>query len=177
MCSFIVLMPSVRIYNVNSHENKEKMRRCVQTFDWQCMLKDFLCNDGLGFGCVHFQCDFQIELLGKYCKSLVVCLCVLSCYFQYFLYRLQINLTRQSFFQVFQCLSVLCVCPTGEIQFHTSIFISTNKIDISRPWIAPKAGLPHIIRAHGEMLCLSGYTIFILPVVNDHILYLICSTT
>jgi len=23
MCSFIVLMPSVRIYNVNSHENKE----------------------------------------------------------------------------------------------------------------------------------------------------------
>ena len=24
MCSFVVLMPSVRIYNVNSHENKEK---------------------------------------------------------------------------------------------------------------------------------------------------------
>ena len=24
VCSFIVLMPSVRIYNVNSHENKEK---------------------------------------------------------------------------------------------------------------------------------------------------------
>ena len=24
MCSFIVLMPSVRFYNVNSHENKEK---------------------------------------------------------------------------------------------------------------------------------------------------------
>ena len=25
MCSFIAVMPSMRIYNVNSHENKEKI--------------------------------------------------------------------------------------------------------------------------------------------------------
>ena len=41
MCSFIVLMPSVRIYNGNSHENKKEthwMRRCVQTFGLYCIL-------------------------------------------------------------------------------------------------------------------------------------------
>ena len=40
MCSFIVKMSSVLIYNVENNKSKEntsqKNERCVQTFDWYC---------------------------------------------------------------------------------------------------------------------------------------------
>ncbi|XP_039982164.1 putative ferric-chelate reductase 1 isoform X1 [Xiphias gladius] len=46
----------------------------------------------------------------------------------------------------------------GQIQFHASTFISTDKIDISRPWIVRKAGWPHIIKAHGALMLIAWMT-------------------
>src|SRR4029434_7205593 len=41
MCSFVVYISSVLIYNVENNKSKEntsqKNERCVQTFDWYCI--------------------------------------------------------------------------------------------------------------------------------------------
>ncbi|XP_068566415.1 putative ferric-chelate reductase 1 [Cebidichthys violaceus] len=47
----------------------------------------------------------------------------------------------------------------GQIQFHTGTFISSDKVDISRPWIVRKAGWPHIIKAHGALTLIAWMTI------------------
>ncbi|XP_040922012.1 putative ferric-chelate reductase 1 [Toxotes jaculatrix] len=46
----------------------------------------------------------------------------------------------------------------GKIQFHAGTFISTDKIDISRPRIIRKAGWPHIIKAHGALMLIAWMT-------------------
>ncbi|XP_069368968.1 putative ferric-chelate reductase 1 [Paralichthys olivaceus] len=46
----------------------------------------------------------------------------------------------------------------GQIQFHAGTFISTDKIDISRPQIVGKAGWPHIIKAHGALMLIAWMT-------------------
>ncbi|XP_054479367.1 putative ferric-chelate reductase 1 [Anoplopoma fimbria] len=47
----------------------------------------------------------------------------------------------------------------GIFQFHTGTFISSDKVDISRPRIVRKAGWPHIIKAHGAMMLIAWMTI------------------
>ncbi|XP_044033181.1 putative ferric-chelate reductase 1 [Siniperca chuatsi] len=46
----------------------------------------------------------------------------------------------------------------GQIQFHTGTFISTDKVDISRPQLVRKAGWPHIIKAHGALMLIAWMT-------------------
>ncbi|XP_029314096.1 putative ferric-chelate reductase 1 [Cottoperca gobio] len=47
----------------------------------------------------------------------------------------------------------------GRIQFHTGTFISTEKVDISRPQLVRKAGWPHIIKVHGALMLIAWMTI------------------
>ncbi|CAG5895661.1 unnamed protein product [Menidia menidia] len=47
----------------------------------------------------------------------------------------------------------------GGIQIHTGTFISANKIDVSRPSLAPKAGLPCLIQAHGALMLIAWMTL------------------
>ncbi|XP_049889937.1 putative ferric-chelate reductase 1 [Epinephelus moara] len=46
----------------------------------------------------------------------------------------------------------------GRIQFHTGTFISTDKVDISRPRLVRKAGWPYIIKAHGALMLIAWMT-------------------
>ncbi|XP_035515663.1 putative ferric-chelate reductase 1, partial [Morone saxatilis] len=46
----------------------------------------------------------------------------------------------------------------GQIQIHTDTFISTDKVDISTPQLVEKAGLPHIIKAHGALMLIAWMT-------------------
>ncbi|XP_071341641.1 putative ferric-chelate reductase 1 [Trachinotus anak] len=46
----------------------------------------------------------------------------------------------------------------GQIQIHAATFISTEKIDISRPQTVRKAGWPHIIKAHGALMLIAWMT-------------------
>ncbi|XP_063768738.1 putative ferric-chelate reductase 1 isoform X1 [Eleginops maclovinus] len=46
----------------------------------------------------------------------------------------------------------------GQIQFHTGTFISTDKVDISRPQLVRKAGWPYIIKAHGALMLIAWMT-------------------
>ncbi|KAM9337587.1 putative ferric-chelate reductase 1 [Symphorus nematophorus] len=46
----------------------------------------------------------------------------------------------------------------GQIQFHTATFISTDKVDISRPQLVRKAGWPHVIKAHGALMLIAWMT-------------------
>ncbi|XP_049423044.1 putative ferric-chelate reductase 1 [Epinephelus fuscoguttatus] len=46
----------------------------------------------------------------------------------------------------------------GRIQFHTDTFISTDKVDISRPRLVRKAGWPYIIKAHGALMLIAWMT-------------------
>ncbi|XP_074478137.1 putative ferric-chelate reductase 1 isoform X1 [Sebastes fasciatus] len=46
----------------------------------------------------------------------------------------------------------------GRILFHTGTFISTDKVDISRPGLIRKAGWPHIIKAHGALMLIAWMT-------------------
>ncbi|XP_034411190.1 putative ferric-chelate reductase 1 [Cyclopterus lumpus] len=46
-----------------------------------------------------------------------------------------------------------------QIQFHTGTFISSDKVDISRPRIVRKAGWPHIIKAHGALMLTAWMTL------------------
>ncbi|XP_041817885.1 putative ferric-chelate reductase 1 [Chelmon rostratus] len=43
----------------------------------------------------------------------------------------------------------------GRIQFHTATFISTDKVDISRPQLVRNVGWPHIIKAHGALMLIA----------------------
>ncbi|XP_069581805.1 putative ferric-chelate reductase 1 [Brachyistius frenatus] len=47
---------------------------------------------------------------------------------------------------------------SGQIQFHTETFISTDKINISRPLLVRPAGRPHILKAHGALMLISWMT-------------------
>ncbi|XP_034427706.1 putative ferric-chelate reductase 1 isoform X1 [Hippoglossus hippoglossus] len=47
---------------------------------------------------------------------------------------------------------------SGQIQFHAATFISTDKIDISRPQIVGKAGWSHVIKAHGALMLIAWMT-------------------
>uniref|UniRef100_A0A3B5ATY9 Putative ferric-chelate reductase 1 n=1 Tax=Stegastes partitus TaxID=144197 RepID=A0A3B5ATY9_9TELE len=46
----------------------------------------------------------------------------------------------------------------GQIQLHTGTFTSTDKVDISKPGLVRKAGLPHIIKAHGALMLIAWMT-------------------
>ncbi|KAI3354748.1 hypothetical protein L3Q82_004515 [Scortum barcoo] len=45
-----------------------------------------------------------------------------------------------------------------QIQFHTGTFVSTHKVDISRPQFVRKAEWPHIIKAHGALMLIAWMT-------------------
>ncbi|XP_068438416.1 putative ferric-chelate reductase 1 [Clinocottus analis] len=47
----------------------------------------------------------------------------------------------------------------GRIQLHTGTFISSDKVDISTPWIVRKAGWPHIIKVHGALMLIAWMTL------------------
>ncbi|XP_034028594.1 putative ferric-chelate reductase 1 isoform X2 [Thalassophryne amazonica] len=47
---------------------------------------------------------------------------------------------------------------SGQIQFHTDTFISSEKIDISRPQLVSEARWPHIIKAHGALMLIAWMT-------------------
>ncbi|XP_058493572.1 putative ferric-chelate reductase 1 isoform X2 [Solea solea] len=49
-------------------------------------------------------------------------------------------------------------CSNGRIHHHRQTFISTEKIDISTPQAVGKAGLPHIIKAHGALMLIAWMT-------------------
>ncbi|XP_053268344.1 putative ferric-chelate reductase 1 isoform X2 [Pleuronectes platessa] len=46
----------------------------------------------------------------------------------------------------------------GQIQLHVATFISTDKIDISRPQIVVKAGWSRVIKAHGALMLIAWMT-------------------
>ncbi|KAM6970868.1 putative ferric-chelate reductase 1 [Tautogolabrus adspersus] len=46
----------------------------------------------------------------------------------------------------------------GDIAFHKATFISDDKIDISRPQLVRKGGLPHFIKAHGALMLIAWMT-------------------
>ncbi|XP_028289017.1 putative ferric-chelate reductase 1 isoform X2 [Parambassis ranga] len=46
----------------------------------------------------------------------------------------------------------------GRIQFHTGTFISSEKVDISRPQAVQQSGQPYIIRAHGALMLTAWMT-------------------
>ncbi|KAG8009277.1 Ferric-chelate reductase 1 [Nibea albiflora] len=46
----------------------------------------------------------------------------------------------------------------GQIQFHTATFISSEKVDISRPQLIRKTGRPHVIKAHGALMLVAWMT-------------------
>ncbi|CAJ1082006.1 putative ferric-chelate reductase 1 isoform X1 [Xyrichtys novacula] len=53
----------------------------------------------------------------------------------------------------------------GLIQLHTSTFISTEKISISKPMLVGKAGLPQIIKAHGALMLTAWMSVATLGLV------------
>ncbi|XP_059183387.1 putative ferric-chelate reductase 1 [Centropristis striata] len=46
----------------------------------------------------------------------------------------------------------------GQIRLHTGTFISTDRIDMSRPQLVRKAGWPQIIKAHGALMLIAWMT-------------------
>ncbi|XP_029979757.1 putative ferric-chelate reductase 1 [Sphaeramia orbicularis] len=43
----------------------------------------------------------------------------------------------------------------GQIQFHRGTFISSQKVDLSKPQLVTNAGLPQIIKAHGALMLIA----------------------
>ncbi|XP_067435009.1 putative ferric-chelate reductase 1 [Thunnus thynnus] len=46
----------------------------------------------------------------------------------------------------------------GQIQFHADTFISSDKVDISRPQLVRIGGWPNIIKAHGSLMLIAWMT-------------------
>uniref|UniRef100_A0A8C2X723 Ferric-chelate reductase 1 n=1 Tax=Cyclopterus lumpus TaxID=8103 RepID=A0A8C2X723_CYCLU len=80
---------------------------------------------------------------------------VISCSFT----SINIISTQRTTEADYSALIVLCISLTGQIQFHTGTFISSDKVDISRPRIVRKAGWPHIIKAHGALMLTAWMTL------------------